>query len=165
MCSCSLLFSLSLIFTLVAASISHFLIAAIEFSCFSSNEIGLRCFLFLALAISLFPTLIQTLIQTLKWRKGGLDFVVVVFFSLPLSLKVQVAMGFTAETLGVLEMQNLTPAYMKGWTYLRTDDFVTTKISWIHRYNLVSRAFPLKKMGGAGKGPGISWSRAQPKYS
>ena len=87
------------------------------------------------------------------------------FFSLPLSLKVQVAMGFTVETLGVLEMQNFTPAYMKGWTYVRTDDFVTTKISWIHRYNLVSRAFPLKKMDGAGKGPGISWSRAQPKYS
>ena len=32
--------------------------------------------------------------------------------------------------------------------------------------NLVPRAFPsLKKMGGAGKGPGIGWSRAQPKYS
>ena len=31
-------------FTLVAASInSHFLTAAIKFSCFSSNEIGLRC--------------------------------------------------------------------------------------------------------------------------
>ena len=35
--------SLLLIFTLVAASISHFLTAAIKFSCFSSNEIGLRC--------------------------------------------------------------------------------------------------------------------------
>ena len=77
------------------------------------------------------------------------------FFSLPLSLKVQVAMGFTAETLGVLEMQNLTPAYMKGWTYVRTDDFVTTKISWIHRYNLVPRAFPLKN-GWGGKRP---WHR------
>ena len=36
--------SLQLIFTLVAASISHFLTAAIKFSCFSSEEIGLRCF-------------------------------------------------------------------------------------------------------------------------
>ena len=53
--------------------------------------------------------------------------------SLSLSLKVQVAMGFTAETLGVLEIQNLTPAYMKEWTCVRTDDFVTTKISWMHR--------------------------------
>ena len=30
--------------------------------------------------------------------------------------------------------------------------------------NLIPRAFPLK-MGGAGKGPGIDWSRVQPKYS
>ena len=35
---------LQLIFTLVAASISHFLTAAIKFSCFSSEEIGLRYF-------------------------------------------------------------------------------------------------------------------------
>ena len=34
-------FSLPLIFTLVTASISHFLTAAIKFSRFSSNEIGL----------------------------------------------------------------------------------------------------------------------------
>ena len=46
-------FSLPLIFTLVATSIAHFLTAAIKFSCFSTNEIGLRCFLFLALALSL----------------------------------------------------------------------------------------------------------------
>ena len=64
--------------------------------------------------------------------KGGLD-VVVAVVSLSLSLKVQVAMGFTAETLGVLELQNFTPAYIKGCTYVRTDDFVTTKISWMHR--------------------------------
>ena len=29
-------------------------------------------------------------------------------------------MPFTAETRRVLEMQNFTPAYMKGWTYLHT---------------------------------------------
>ena len=34
MWSCSLFFSLPLIFTLVAASISHFLTAAIKFSCY-----------------------------------------------------------------------------------------------------------------------------------
>ena len=44
-------FSLPLIFTLVAASIFHFLTSAIKFSCFFfSNEVGLRCSLFLALA-------------------------------------------------------------------------------------------------------------------
>ena len=53
-------FSLPLIFTLVAASISHFLTAAIKFSGYSSNEIGLLClfvfFLSLALALSLLST-------------------------------------------------------------------------------------------------------------
>ena len=34
---------------------------------------------------------------------------------------------------GVLEMQNFTPSYIKGWTYVRTDDFVRTKMSWLHR--------------------------------
>ena len=46
-------FSLRLIFTVVAISISHFLTAATKSSCFSSNEIGVPCFLFLALALSL----------------------------------------------------------------------------------------------------------------
>ena len=42
-------------------------------------------------------------------------------------------MRFTAETLALLEMQNFTTAYMKGWTYVNTDDFVITQISWMHR--------------------------------
>ena len=37
----------------------------------------------------------------------------------------------------VFEMRNFTSAYTKGWTngqtYLRTQDFVRTKISWKHR--------------------------------
>ena len=45
MWSCSLFFTLPLIFTLVAASISHFLTAAIKCSCYSSNKIGLLCIL------------------------------------------------------------------------------------------------------------------------
>ena len=36
-------FLLLLIFTLMAASIPHFLTAPIKFSCFSSNEIGFLC--------------------------------------------------------------------------------------------------------------------------
>ena len=43
-----LFFSLLLILTLVAASISHFLTAAIKFSCYSSNKKCLVCFLSLA---------------------------------------------------------------------------------------------------------------------
>ena len=40
----------------LAASISHFSTAAMKFSCFSSNEIPLLCFQFLALALSLLFT-------------------------------------------------------------------------------------------------------------
>ena len=49
-------FLLPLVFTLVVASISQFLTTAIKFSRFSSDEIGLLCFLSLALALSLFST-------------------------------------------------------------------------------------------------------------
>ena len=53
---CSL-FSLPLICTLVAASISHFLTAVIKFSFFYSNKIGLLCsffFFFFYLSLYLF---------------------------------------------------------------------------------------------------------------
>ena len=49
-----LIFSLPLIFTLLAASISHFLTAAMTFSCFSYNEIRLLCLQSLTLTLSLF---------------------------------------------------------------------------------------------------------------
>ena len=39
-----------------AASISHFPTAAIKFSCYSYDDIGLLCFLSLALALSLLST-------------------------------------------------------------------------------------------------------------
>ena len=44
------IFSLPLIFTLMSASISHFLTAATKFSCCSSNRKSLLCYLSLALA-------------------------------------------------------------------------------------------------------------------
>ena len=43
------------------ASISHFLTAAIKFSCYSYDDIGLLCFLSLALALSLLSTSMQRL--------------------------------------------------------------------------------------------------------
>ena len=46
-------------FYLGAAGISHFLTAAIKFLCYSSNKIGLLCFLSLALALSLLSTATQ----------------------------------------------------------------------------------------------------------
>ena len=52
-------------------------------------------------------------------------------------------MRVTTEMHRVLERQHFTPAYMKGWRYVRTDvrymyvlctdDFVRTKIYWMHR--------------------------------
>ena len=75
-----------------AASISHFLTAVIKFSCCSYDEIGLLCFLSLTLALSL----LSTSMQTLKFKsEERIGFVVVVF-----SLKVRVAMRFTAEPAG-----------------------------------------------------------------
>ena len=51
MCSCSLFFSPSLIFTLVAANISHFLTAATKFSCWAPTE---NVSFFPSLALALF---------------------------------------------------------------------------------------------------------------
>ena len=42
--------------SLLAASISHFLTAAMKFSCFFSNEIRLLCFQSLALALPVLST-------------------------------------------------------------------------------------------------------------
>ena len=72
----STFFSLPLIFTLVADSISHLLTAAIKFSCYSSNEIGLLCFfLSLALALSVIHAKVDPKIKS----KEIIDFVVVLF--------------------------------------------------------------------------------------
>ena len=54
-------FSLLLVFHHVATSISHFLTVTVKFKCFSSNDIGLCCFLILALALSLFSMLMWVL--------------------------------------------------------------------------------------------------------
>ena len=71
------LFSLPLIFTLVAASIFHFLTTAIKFSCFSSNEIGL-CLLFISRSSSFSVIHVNLKIKN-KWRER-IGFVVVVFY-------------------------------------------------------------------------------------
>ena len=55
-----------------------FLTAAIKFSCFSSNEIGLLCFLSLALALSL----LSTLMQTLKFSRKKESALLLLFLSL-----------------------------------------------------------------------------------
>ena len=110
MYSCSLFCSLPLIFTLQlgAASISHFLTAAIKFSCYSYHEIGLLCFLSLASSFSVIHVSLDIKIKS----KEPIGFVVVIF-----SLKVRVAMH--RRNARVFEMQNFNRAYMKEWTYVR----------------------------------------------
>ena len=60
--------------------------------------------------------------------KERIGFVVVFFLFLGVR-------RFTFRNGRVLEMQNSTPAYVKGYTYVltRTDDFLRTKIYWMHR--------------------------------
>ena len=55
-CAYQRFFSLPLIFSSLAASISYFLTAAMKFSCFSSHEIRVLYFQSLALALSLLST-------------------------------------------------------------------------------------------------------------
>ena len=123
-------FSLPLIFTLVAASISHFLTAAIKFSCHSSNEIGLLCFLPLALA----PFLLSTQMKTLKLSRRKESASLMLFF---ISKKSWNSYAIYSRYAGVrLEMQNFTPELHETvdlrTDVLRTDDFLRTKISWMH---------------------------------
>ena len=66
LCSCSFSLSLQLIFTLLAANISHFLTTAIKSSRCVSHEVCLLCFLSLALSLS--STSAQTSKFSLKIR-------------------------------------------------------------------------------------------------
>ena len=92
-CYCSLFFSLPLIFTLVAASISHILTAAMKFSCFTSNKIDLFCFLPLFLSVfSSSPVIHVNVDIKIKSKKR------ISFFVVFLSLKVREAVRFTVKT-------------------------------------------------------------------
>ena len=78
MWSCSLFFSLPLMFTMVAASISRFLTAVIKFSCYSSNEISRVCFFFISGSSSL--SAIHANVDFKIKSKERIGFVVVVFY-------------------------------------------------------------------------------------
>ena len=118
------IFSLPLIFILVAASISHFHTTAIKFPCNPSKVIGLLCF-FISRSSSLSVFHVKADIRIKSKKRVG--FVGVVFYlwnSGWLS-------ALWRQKARVLEMQNFTPAYMKGGqTYGRTDDFLRTKFSY-----------------------------------
>ena len=70
-------FSLPLIFTLVAAGIFHFLTTAIKFSCFSSNEIGL-CLFFISRSSPF--SVIHVYVKIKNESKERIGFVVVVYY-------------------------------------------------------------------------------------
>ena len=93
--SCSLV-SLLLIFTLVFASISHFLTAAKKFSCSSFDKIGL---LFFFISHSSSFSVIHVNVDIKIKSKERIGFVVVIFFS----LKVWMAMQFNDEMQGSLK--------------------------------------------------------------
>ena len=109
MWSCKLFFA-AVHFTLVAASISHFLTAAITFSCYSSNEIGLPFFISGASSFSVIHGYADFTVKS----KKIIGFVAVVFFISKSGYAIY------CRNAQVLEMQNFIPAYMKGWTYVRT---------------------------------------------
>ena len=66
-----------------------------------------------------------------------------------LSLKGRVAMRFTAETRGCLKFAKFHPFLHERVDVLtdvpRTDDFLRTKISWMHRLPHDSRARELRQ--------------------
>ena len=88
-----------------------------NFFMFSSDEIILRCLLSLALPLSPLSTSMKTLKSCRKK-----DSTLLLFF-LP---KSPGGHAICRKNARLVEMQNLTPAYMKGCTYVRTkfDDFL-----------------------------------------
>ena len=126
LCSCSLFFSLPLIFTPVVANIFPFCHYRYKFLCFSSNEIGLLWFLSLALALSLLYTSMKTLKLS---RKKESAFVVVVFIS-----KRPGSYAIYRRNAGVKKLHpGLHERVDVSTDVPRTDDFLRTKISWMHR--------------------------------
>ena len=109
-CYFSLFFSLPLIFTLVAASISHILTAAMKLSCFTSNKIDLFCFLPLFLSLFSSSPVIHVNVDIKIKSKKELAFLLFFISKSPGGCAIY------RQNERVLEMQNFTPAYMKGWT-------------------------------------------------
>ena len=96
-------FSVPLIFTLVAAGISHFLTAAIKLSCYSSNEIDLLFFFFISDSSSIICYPMKTLKLSRKKESASL----LLFFFIS---KSPGGYAIYCRNARVLEKQNFTPA-------------------------------------------------------
>ena len=102
------MFLFTLIFTLVTASISPFLTAAIKFSCFYSNEIDIFCFISRSSSFSVIHVNIDVRIK-LKER-----------IEMFLISKRSGGYAIYRRNARVVEMQNFTLACIKGWMYVST---------------------------------------------
>ena len=129
-CSHSLFFLLPHILTFVAASISHFLTAAVKFWCFSSNEIGLSCWVFLALALSRFSTLMETLKFSRTKNSAFLLLLLLFFLSVSL-LKSRWPCDLPPKRAGCLKCK-VSPllTWRGGRTYVRT---ILSKLKFLER--------------------------------
>ena len=116
-------FLLLLIFTLVAASISHFLTATLKCSCYSWNKIDLLCFF---ISGSSFFSDIYVNVD-IKIKSKEKNWLCCCF----LSLKVWVAMRFTAKTCGYLKCK-ISPQLTRR-VDIRRGTFLRAKISWMRR--------------------------------
>ena len=116
-------FFLLLIFTLVAASISHFLTTTVKCSFYSSNEIDLLCF-FISGSSSFSDMHINVDIKIKSEEKNWLC-------GCFLSLKVRVAVQFTAKTCGYLKWK-ISPQLTRR-VDIHRGAFLRAKISWMHR--------------------------------
>ena len=128
-------------FTLVAASISHFLTAAIKFSCYSLNEIDILCFL--SSGSSSFSVIHAEVDFRIK-SKERIGFVVVVFYL----WKSRWLRDLLPKRAGTCSTWNAKfhPGLHEG-VDVRTDDFLRTKSFWMHRFTtfLTHRA-PLRAL-------------------
>ena len=110
------------------------LTASIKFSCYSSNEIGLLClfvcFFFISSCSSFSFIHFNVNIKISRKKESALLLLLLFLFL----LRVRIAMRFTAETRGYLKCKiSLRLTWRGGCTYGRTDDFLRTKISGMHR--------------------------------
>ena len=139
--SCSLFFRCRSFLPWWPLAVSHFLTAAVKFSCYSSNEIGLLClFISGSSSFSVIHANVDFKIKSKDWELASL---------LLLFLSLLSPGGYTTiycRNARILEMQNFNPVYMKGWTYVGTYS-ARLKIAWMNSLpNFLGHGAPLRAL-------------------